>query len=435
MPNSPPSVRDRLEVTLARLADRATTERVFLKLYPDLARAQADAADGRAAAGLSRGPLDGAIVSIKDVFDLEGDVTTAGSAIRRNAAPAAKTATALQRLIDAGAVIIGKTNLNEFCFTSNGINRHFGTPGNARDAARIPGGSSSGAGVSAAEGTCDIAIGTDTGGSVRIPAALNGVVGFKPTAGRVPLDGVFPLSKTLNSVGPLARTVALCADADAMMAGNRPSELEAVPLQGLRIGLPHGVLFREMDYEVEAAFSHSVDTLAAAGAEIVSVNIDDLLEQMRDLTRSASIASIEAAAVHADWLTGDTSQVEPRVSGPLSRRLNFPQAEYLHMLHSRSELAVAMRDRMAEFDLLALPTVPIVAPLIAPLAADDELADRTDGLLLRNPQVANQFDLTAISLPMPTSGLPCGLMLVARKGEDRRLLATAASVERALGRA
>lgn len=408
-------------------------ERVFLKLCPDLARAQAEAADRRAAAGQRLGPLDGAIVSIKDVFDLEGEVTTAGAAIRLNAATSAETATAVQRLIDAGAVIIGKTNLNEFCFTSNGINRHFGTPGNAHDASRIPGGSSSGAGVSVAEGTCDIAIGSDTGGSVRIPAALNGVVGFKPTAGRIPLDGVFPLSKTLDSIGPLARTVALCADADAVMAGIAPSHLKPAPLAGLRVALPRGMLFDGLDRDVEAAFARGMDILAASGAVIVPVDIEGLLEAMRDLTRNASIASIEAAWVHEDWLTGDTSQVEARVSGPLSRRLSFPQAEYRRMLGRRLELAATMGNRLADLDVLALPTVPIVAPLIAPLAADDELADRTDDLLLRNPQVSNQFDLTAISLPVAGDGLPCGLMLMARNGEDQRLLAIAASVERVLG--
>ena len=207
------STRDRLEEILARLAAGAG-ERVFLKLYAEAARAAADAADVRRKTGSPLGPLDGAIVSIKDLFDVAGEATTAGSAILRDAAPAAVDAVIVRRLRQAGAVIIGKTNMTEFAFTAIGANPHYGMPGNAADASRIPGGSSSGAGVSAAEGSSDIAIGSDTGGSVRIPASLNGVVGFKPTASRVPLDGAYPLSHTLDLIGPLARTVAQCAAAE-----------------------------------------------------------------------------------------------------------------------------------------------------------------------------------------------------------------------------
>ncbi|MGN6144609.1 MAG: amidase family protein, partial [Mesorhizobium sp.] len=214
-----PSSRDRLEEILNRLQARAGDERVFTRLYIEPARAAADAADARRKAGFTLGPLDGVIVSIKDLFDVAGEPTLAGSVLRRTAPPAEADAAVVMRLRRAGAAIIGKTAMTEFAFTAIGDNPHTGTPGNAADASLIPGGSSSGAGVSAAEGTSEIAIGSDTGGSVRIPAALNGVVGFKPTARRVPLSGAFPLSPTLDSIGPLARSVAQCAAADAVMAG------------------------------------------------------------------------------------------------------------------------------------------------------------------------------------------------------------------------
>ena len=335
------------------------------------------------------------------------------------------------RLRQAGAVIIGKTNMTEFAFTAIGMNPHYGMPGNAADASRIPGGSSSGAGVSAAEGSSDIAIGSDTGGSVRIPASLNGVVGFKPTASRVPLDGAYPLSHTLDSIGPLARTVAQCAAADAVMAGDEADLAPAAPLSGLRVGIPRGKLLDDLEPDVATAFAHSLSRLEAAGVRIFDHPIDDLVAAMAKVTAPGSIASIEGAAVHADWLTSDISAVDPRVSGPLGRRLSVPAHIYIRMLRQRRELAAAMDMRLAPVDVLALPTTPMIAPLAARLMEDAALCERTEGLLLRNPQIANQFDLTAISLPMPAMELPAGIMLIARHGDDRRLLAIAAAAESA----
>jgi aspartyl-tRNA(Asn)/glutamyl-tRNA(Gln) amidotransferase subunit A len=430
------SARDRLEEILARLAEREAEERVFLKLYSDAARVSADAADARHRAGISLGPLDGRITSIKDLFDVAGEMTTAGSAALADAPPATRDAAVVARLRQAGAVIVGKTNMTEFAFSGIGLNRHFGTPGNAADATRVPGGSSSGAGVSVAEGTCEIAIGSDTGGSVRIPAALNGVVGFKPTAGRVPLDGVFPLSSTLDSVGPLARTVADCAIADAIMAGKEPGALESFPLSGLRIGIPQGRLFGDIDAAVAAGFARGLKALEAAGAKIADHSIDDLLNGMAEATKGASIASVEAAEIHADLAeTQAWSLVDPRIGGPIKRRAAVPAYAYIRVLRKRAALAAAMDRRLRPIDVLVLPTTPLIAPAIQPLLEDDDLYDRTDGLLLRNPQVANQFDLTAISLSMPEMSLPAGLMLFARRGHDRRLLSIAAAVEELFRRA
>ncbi|PAQ08990.1 amidase [Mesorhizobium temperatum] len=429
------SVRDRLEVVLSRLAVRADNESVFVKLYPEAARAAADAADTRRKAGVRLGPLDGAIVSIKDLFDVAGEPTTAGSLLLSTAALALQDAVIVRRLRQAGAVIFGKTNMTEFAFTAIGVNPHYGTPGNATDASRIAGGSSSGAGVSVAEGTSEASIGSDTGGSVRIPASLNGVVGFKPTARRVPRVGVFPLSDTLDSIGPLARTVVECAAADAVMAGEEPMALLPLPLDGLRIGIPRGVLFDDTEEEVAAAFDRFVRKVELAGARLADLPIDDLLADLRAVTKRASIAAMEGAEVHADWLaTGATTPVDPRVSEPLSRAAAVPATAYIRAIRRRTALVAAMDERLASVDVLALPTTPVTAPTIVSMTSDEALCERTEGLLLRNTQVANQFDLCAISLPMPEMARPAGLMLVARNGHDHRLLRIAAEVEALLGR-
>ncbi|WDZ76357.1 amidase [Ensifer adhaerens] len=421
--------RDRLEQILSRLNDRRHEEKAFVRLYAETARAEADAADRRRRDGASLGPLDGKIVSIKDLFDVAGEPTLAGSIIRRSAALAEKDALVVQRLREAGAVIIGKTHMTEFAFTAVGLNPHYPVPGNATDQRLIPGGSSSGAGVSAAEGTCDIAIGSDTGGSIRIPAALNGIVGFKPTASRIPLDGAFPLSPSLDSVGPLARTVTDCFFADTVMAGEQPMPLVARPIAGLRIGIPRGRLLEELSPEIADAFTASLDRLARSGAEIVDCTFDDLIQGLREATKIGSIAGLEASRVHADWLGDEAAPVDDRVKAPLRRRLVVPDAAVAALLETRRALAAAMDERISGYDLIALPTTPIAAVPIASVEADEAEYDRVEGLLLRNCQVANQFDLNAITLPMPGLTRPAGLMLMGRNGTDARVLAAALSVE------
>ncbi|SCY21220.1 amidase [Microvirga guangxiensis] len=426
------TVRDKLEMILARLTAREEDERVFTTLYPAAARAAADAADARRQAGVSLGPLDGSLISIKDLFDVAGEATVAGSVVLRDAAPAEQDAAIVRRLRQAGAVILGKTSMVEFAFSGLGLNPHFGTPGNATDPLRIPGGSSSGAGVAVAEGTSEISIGSDTGGSVRIPAALNGVVGFKPTAKRVPLDGAFPLSPSLDSIGPLARSVQDCAFADAVMAGEEPYRLQPYPLAGLRIGVPRGRLFTRSEAMVEEAFERTLSRLSKAGATIIDHSIDDLLVAMRETTAQSSIASIEAAEIHADWLTSRSDEIDPRVHYWLARSSAVPAHVYLRMMRCRRALLQDMDQRLAPIDVMALPTTAITAPLIAPLEADETLYNETDALILRNTQVANQFDLTAVSVPVPDCERPVGFMLMARHGDDRRLFSIAASVEQEL---
>ena len=421
------AIRDDLERRLALIGEPASRH-VFTLLYPEAARVAADAADARRRAGLSLGPLDGAIVSIKDLFDVAGEPTTAGSAIRRKAAPAERDAPVVARLRRAGAVIIGKTNMSEFAFSGLGLNPHWGTPGNAADPSLVPGGSSSGAGVSAALGTSDIAIGTDTGGSVRIPAALNGVVGFKPTARRVPLDGAFPLSPSLDSIGPLARTVAACAETDAVLAGEEFVPLRPLGLRDLRIGVPRGLLFTETDPAVAQAFEAALGRLGAAGARIGDLPFDDLMGRMAEATAAAPLAAIEAAEVHADWIDAEEASFDPRVHARIARGRPVTAGTYIRMMRARAGLIRAADERLADVDVMALPATAIPAVPIAAVAEDDAFT-RTNLLMLRNTMVGNLFDLTGISLPLPGQARPVGLMLLARHGQDRRLLEIAAAVE------
>src|SRR6185437_10608172 len=236
------STRDRLEQALARIADpNGEGARACLTIYRDAAIAAADAADARARDGISLGPLDGAIVSIKDLFDVAGEVTRAGSKIlAEEGKPAAADAPIVRRLRAGGAVIVAKTNMTEFAYSGIGANPHFGTPGNPADRKRAPGGSSSGGAVAAADDMCEVTIGSDTGGSTRIPASLCGITGYKPSRQRITTEGAFPLSTTLDSIGPMAKTVTPCAHADAVMAGEDPLPFEPAEIAGLRVGVVQG---------------------------------------------------------------------------------------------------------------------------------------------------------------------------------------------------
>lgn len=423
------SVRQKLEAIFKRLDARKADETVFVKLYPETARTEADAADQRAAKGESLGPLDGKIVSIKDLFDVAGEPNLAGSIIRKTAEPAVQDAVIVDRLRKAGAIIIGKTQMTEFAFTAVGLNPHYPVPGNAYDSKLVAGGSSSGAAVSAGEGTCDIAIGSDTGGSVRIPAALNGVVGFKPSHGRVSLSGAFPLSPTLDSVGPLAATVAACADADAIMAGEEPTPLAKIEFAGLKVGVAQGIVLQNMEDDVAAAYQAVLEKLEKAGAILTQCSFDNLITTLLTGPNKGSLTGIEAAHIHKEWLHDLSIPVDERVSVPLRERLKIADADYQALLAFRGELVKRADEMMVEFDIVLLPTTPIKAVPIAQV--DEEVAeyDRVETLYLRNTQIVNQFALTALSVPMPMPGRPAGLMLVGRNGSDRKVLAIGAAVE------
>ena len=431
------SCRDRLEACLARIEDPAGEgKRTFTKLYADQARAAAEAADRRAQFGQSLGPLDGRIVSIKDLFDVPGEATTAGSKLLRDAAPATTEAPAIARLRQAGAVIIGKTNMTEFAFSGVGINPHYGTPGNPADRSCIPGGSSSGGAVSVADGMAEITIGSDTGGSTRIPAALCGIVGWKPSQYRVPTAGAFPLSYALDSIGPMAGSVADCAAADAVMANETPETLTPLPLAGLRLGIPRGLLLENLAAPVAHSFDTALGALGAAGVSLSDHTLGDLLSSMLEATGKGPFAAIEAAHIHRDWFDSRAADFDPVVRGRIERGRSIPAMDYVFAQQRRLALIKAMDARLADLDALVLPTTALTAPKIADLDKDEATFTTTNLLLLRNPSMANFFDLCAVSLPVPAGlragSLPVGLMLVARNGQDRRLLRIAAAAEQML---
>lgn len=404
--------------------------RIFIRVYEDQAREAAQAADARARRGMTLGPLDGRIVSIKDLFDVAGESTTAGSILLRGAPAAAADATVVQRLRSAGAVIIGKTNMSEFAFSGIGINPHYGTPGNAHDVTRIPGGSSSGAAVSVARAMAEIAIGSDTGGSVRIPSALNGLTGFKPTQSRVPRTGAFPLSFTLDTVGPLARTVEDCARADTVLSAQAWRPLPRRMVRGLRVGIPRGLLFSQMQDAVLAAFESAISSLSRAGARIGDESLDEWLGAPFRLQERGTLVAAEAAYIHRATLETRSAEYDPVVLGRIRRGVALDAASYVGIQQMRAQLLAELDLRLADLDVLLLPTVPCVAPRIDALA-DEAAFTQANGLVLRNPSVFNFFDLPAVSLPLPRAPgeLPVGLMAVGQRGADHTLLGVAAALE------
>ena len=425
--------RDRLETALARISDpTGEGARACLTVYTEAARAAADASDARARAGISLGPLDGAIVTIKDLFDVAGEPTRAGSTVLANAPPATADAPVVHRLRSAGAVIVAKTNMVEFAF-GGGLNRHYGTPGNPADRTRIPGGSSSGAAVAVADGMCEIGIGTDTAGSVRMPAALSGLVGFKPSKFRIPTDGVFPLSYTCDSVGPLAKTVIDCVHADAVMANGDAGIIEPAPLSGLRLGIVQGRPLANLDPTVASRFSDATGRLTRAGVRLSDERIS-LLEDMDRINRPFVnvLSAAEGYAIHRERLATRGSEYDPGVRARLEAARGVSAADYINVTRERSQLIRAMDERLSDLDGVVMPTTPIVAPRIADMQSVEK-EGALNLLLTQNCVLINLFDLCAISLPCPRAGgLPVGLMLVARNGEDRKLFRMAAAVERVL---
>ncbi len=428
------SSRDRLEQALVKIADPAGEgARACLTIYAADARAAADAADVRIKSGSSRGPLDGAIVTVKDLFDVKGEVTRAGSRVlAARGKPADADAVIVQRLREAGAVIVAKTNMTEFAYSGLGANPHFGTPGNPADRKRVPGGSSSGAAVAVGDGIGEIAIGTDTGGSTRIPAAFCGVTGFKPTVKRVPRAGAFPLSYTLDSIGPIARNVADCANADAVMAGETPTPLTPPALKDVRAGFVQGYPIDGLDDIVGKAYPLALAKLASnwkSGADITL----NALEIMHTVNGRGGVAPPEAYAVHRTLLTEAGEGVDPNVRMRLLRSENVSAADYIQNLRDREKAIAQMDAVFDQVDVLVMPTVQIVAPTMDEVSTADSFSKRNVQALM-NTSIWNFFDTCSISLPIRLgNALPCGLMLVGRHGDDRKLLAIAAAVEKQLG--
>jgi len=429
-----------LELT-ERALDLATAAdgegaRVFTRLYADSARAAASASDTLRAAGLTRSPIDGLPVSIKDLFDVAGETTLAGSVALRGYPAAAESAVVVQRLIAAGAVIVGRTNMTEFAYSGLGINPHYGTPRNPWqrevDGGRIPGGSSSGAAISVTDGMAVAGVGSDTGGSIRIPAALCGLTGFKPTARRVSMQGVLPLSEYLDSIGAMAPTVTCCAKMDAVLAGEVFATPVAHPLRGLRLLMPTNVVLDGIDEEVALAYQTALSRLSAAGAVIVESKIDAFSE-LASINAKGGFTAAEAWAWHRKLIAEREAAYDQRVVSRIKRGKDMGAADLLDVLHSRRRWIVAVERQLAGFDAMIMPTVPIVAPKITDLQASDDAYYAANGLILRNPTMINFLDGCAVSLPCHAKGsAPVGLSLAAPGGHDHRLLSIALAVEKAL---
>jgi aspartyl-tRNA(Asn)/glutamyl-tRNA(Gln) amidotransferase subunit A len=418
-----------VEAALARITDSAGEgSRAFVKVYHEAARAAADAQDRLREAGYVASPLAGLPVSIKDLFDVAGERTLAGSRALDDATPAKSDAPIVARLKAAGAVIIGRTNMTEFAFSGVGINPHYGTPGNPHDRNLIPGGSSAGAPVSVADGMAAVAIGTDTGGSVRIPAALCGLVGFKPTQYRVPCDGAVPLSATLDSIGPIGVSVACCALTDAVMAGERAEIPGTIAPDGLRLGIPQTVMLDDLEAPVAAAFKRAVSALARAGARIIKLPLEMLGDYAR-INIKGGLPVAEAFAWHESLIERRGQDYDPRIRTRIGRGRDMTAAEYIRLVNARADFIRRFDAETAGLDALVMPTVPMTAPPIAAFARDEDYA-RLNLKLLRNTAIINFVDRCALTLPIETpETAPVGLMVVGRHGEDRRLLAIGIGIE------
>lgn len=402
---------------------------VYLHTWFESALAAARAADAARAAGEPLGPLAGLPVSIKDLYDVAGEVTRSASAAREDAAAAAGDAEAVRRLRAAGAALTGRTNMTEFAFSGVGINPHFGTPRNPTDhsVARIPGGSSSGAAVSVALGLCVAALGSDTGGSIRIPAALNGLTGFKSTQRRVPLDGTLPLSRTLDTACAMARSVTDCLRIDSVLA-DQPLRPAAVPASALRFAVPQTLLLDELEPEVGEAFELALRVLRDAGASVEEIPLHELSE-LAALNAAGGFSAPESWAVHRGLLATRRDMVDHRVVARIERGAAMSAADYLDLIDARADWIERVEARIEPFDAILCPTVPLLAPPIAALAHDDAFF-RANALLLRNTAVFNFLDGCSISLPcQPSGALPVGLMLSHAGMLDEVLLSAAMTVE------
>jgi aspartyl-tRNA(Asn)/glutamyl-tRNA(Gln) amidotransferase subunit A len=431
------TARALVEQALARIAaPDGEGARAFVAVHSEQARAVADAMDLLRRAGRAPSRFAGIPVSFKDLFDIAGEPTRAGSRALGDAPPATSDAPAVARMLAAGFVPLGRTNMAEFAFSGLGINPHYGTPLSPWDraGARIPGGSSSGAGVSVADGMAVAAIGTDTGGSCRIPAALCGVTGYKPTARRVPIDGVLPLAPSLDSVGPLAPSVACCATVDAVLAGAPPVPLTPAPLAGLRVAVPANVMLEGLDDAVAKTFARAVSAVSAAGAKIADVAFPTF-DAIPGVNATGGFAASEAYAWHRRLLAERGGRYDPRIRVRILRGEEMSAADYIGLVAARRRLIAACDAETRPYDVLLMPTCPIVPPRIADLQ-DDSAYNRINLHLLRNTAYANFLDRCAISLPCHRPGEPpVGLMLMGETMGDDRLFAIAAAIEAVIGAA
>ncbi len=425
------NARKLVDECLERIADKSGEgPRAFIHVDVEAAIEAAKAMDRLRQVRAAPSPFAGIPISIKDLFDIKGQVTRAGSRALEDSAPAEADAPVVARLRRAGFIVIGRTNMTEFAYSGIGINPHYGTPKSTwqRRAGHVPGGSSSGAAVSVADGMAHGALGTDTGGSCRIPAAYNGIVGFKPTQRRVPLAGGVPLSFTLDSFGPLARTARCCAVLDAVLADEPVQPLLPRPIRGMRLAVPTTVALDELNDEVARTFERALETLSHQGALIERIAVPEFLD-VGVMNTKGGFAAAESYAWHRYLIASHGDVYDPRVSSRILRGEAISAADYIDLLEARKSLIARATVRLAPYDALVMPTSAITPPRIADLA-DDKAFTRANLLSLRNCTLINMIDGCAISLPCHRQGeAPVGLMLAASGGSDRRIFELAAAME------
>ncbi|MFN3764213.1 MAG: amidase family protein [Aliihoeflea sp.] len=413
--SSLPRAEDRARTAIERTMALSPDVRASVFTSFDAARIVDDARALDADAVRSGKPLAGLLVSIKDLFDEAGITTTAGSTVLASEPAATRDAEAVRRLKAAGAVAFGRTTMSEFAYSGVGLNPHFGNPSNALDPTRITGGSTSGGAVTVALGLADAALGSDTGGSVRIPAALNGLAGFKPTQASVPLDGAFPLSQTYDSIGPLARTIAQCAAVYAVLSQTQRPETGTT--RNPRIGVVRGLLTEGLDEQVARDFDATLKRLVAAGFELVDVDLP-MLEGFGSVNRI--LVATEAYAIHEDRLDALATVGDARVLSRIRAAEGFGPSDVADARAKRKVAVAAFELLGQDFDGFVAPTLPTVAPSIADVEAD---FDRLNASMLRNPSAVNFLDGCAATLPMQgEQTLATGLMLFAPGGADWRVL-------------
>jgi aspartyl-tRNA(Asn)/glutamyl-tRNA(Gln) amidotransferase subunit A len=423
------TARALLEESFAAVARQPAA---FMVLHHEAARAAADAQDMLRRAGRAPSRYAGIPVAVKDLFDEAGQVTRAGSRALNGAAPAAEDAPVVARLQAAGMVVMGRTNMVEFAFSGLGVNPHYGTPTTPYDRAtgRLPGGSSSGAAVAAADGMGFGGLGSDTGGSCRIPAALCGVVGYKPTASRVPLQGAFPLSSSLDSIGPIARSVACCQIIDGIIADHH-AQHAALPLAGLRLAVLRNYMEEGMEDAVANAYAATLARLSALGARLTDIRIPEI-ETLPAVNGTGGFAASEAWAWHHDIIDRAGQDYDPRILKRIRRGEAMTAENYLALLAARKNLIAAAAPQTAPFDAVLAPTCPLTPPSIAEVE-DEREYNRINMALLRNTAVFNFLDRCSISIPCHQPGTaPVGLMITGENGGDGKLFAVARAVEAAL---
>jgi aspartyl-tRNA(Asn)/glutamyl-tRNA(Gln) amidotransferase subunit A len=428
------SARKLVEECLAKIIDpEGEGRRAFIHVDREAAIEAADAMDHLRKAQAAPSPFAGIPVSIKDLFDIKGQVTRAGSRALEDSAPAEVDAPVVARLRRAGFIVIGRTNMTEFAYSGIGINPHYGTPKGAwnRKEGHVPGGSSSGAAVSIVDRMAFGALGTDTGGSCRIPAAYNGIVGYKPTQRRVPLDGGVPLAFSLDSFGPLANSAACCAVLDAVLAAEPIGALMPRPIKGMRLAVPTTVVLDDLDDAVAKTFDRALERLSRQGALIERIEVPEFLD-VGVMNTKGGFAAAESYAWHRYLIVSHGDVYDPRVRTRILRGEAISAADYIDLLNARRSLIARMEKRLAPYDALVMPTTANTPPRIADLA-DDKAFAVANLRSLRNCTLINMFDGCAISLPVHREGeVPVGLMLASSGGSDRRIFELAAGIEGAI---